>query len=85
MSTLASARFIFAMSLSRKMQMKRIVKAARKIEKKLPAMPRTAEIASGTDAATFSAPDCTFSPAPPESIPDSSSELLSCSTVAGRS
>ena len=35
MSTLASARFIFAMSLSRKMQMKMIVKAARKTEKKL--------------------------------------------------
>ena len=44
--------------------MKRIVKAARKIEKKPPAMPSTVEIASGTDAETFSAPDCTFSPAP---------------------
>ena len=32
--------------------MKRIVKAARKIEKKLPVRPRTAEIASGTSDET---------------------------------
>ena len=55
-STLASARFRFATSLSRNMQMKMIVKAARKPAKKSPAMPSTAEIASGTDAETFSAP-----------------------------
>ena len=48
MRTLPSARFRLAMSVSRNKQMKRIVKAARKIEKKPPAMPRTAEIVSGT-------------------------------------
>ena len=52
--------------------MKRIVKAARKTEKKLPAMPSTAWIASGTDAAIVSAPDWTFSAAP-ESPTESSS------------
>ena len=46
--TLPSARFRLAMSVRRNRQMKRIVNAARKIEKKSPAMPRTAEIASGT-------------------------------------
>ena len=44
------------MSLSRKMQMKMSVKQTRKPEKKLPAMPSTAEIASGTDAEICSEP-----------------------------
>ncbi len=48
MSTLASERFRFPMSLSRNRQTKRIVNAARKTEKKLPAMPSTAGIAFGT-------------------------------------
>ena len=56
MSTLASERLRFAMSVSRKRQMKRIVNPARKTAKKSPAIPSTAEIASGTDADTFSAP-----------------------------
>ena len=46
-STLASARFRWSMSVSRKRQMKRIVKQARKTPKKPPAIPSTAEIASG--------------------------------------
>ena len=55
-STLPSARFRFATSLSRKMQVKRIVKQTRNPVKKSPAMPRTAEIASGTAAETCSEP-----------------------------
>ena len=56
MSTLPSARFMFAMSLSRNTQMKMIVKTTRKPEKMSPAKPSTPAIASGTDAETFSAP-----------------------------
>ncbi len=52
------------MSVNRKRQMKRIVKAARKIEKKSPAIPSTDEIASGTETDTCCAPDWTFSAAP---------------------
>ena len=85
MSTLASERFRFVMSVSRKRQMKRIVNAARKTEKKLPAMPSTAEIASGTDTETCSAPDWTFPAAPESPSHESSSESRSCSTSAGRS
>jgi hypothetical protein len=44
-STLAGEHLRFATALSRKRQMKRIVKPARQIEKKSPAMPSTAEIA----------------------------------------
>ena len=84
-STLPNARFRFAMSLSRKMQMKMIVKAMRKPEKKSPAMPSTAEIASGTDDETFSDPACTFSAAPLSPSHESSSDSRSCSTVCGRS
>ena len=73
------------MSLSRNMQMKMIVKVTRKPEKKSPAMPMTPAIASGTDAETFSAPDCTFSAAPLSPSHESSSEARSCSTSAGRS
>ena len=47
-STLASERLRLPMSLSRNRQTKRIVNDARKTEKKLPATPSTAEIASGT-------------------------------------
>ncbi len=57
MSMLASERLRLAMSLSRKRQMKRIVKAARKMLKKSPAMPSMASIVSGTDVETVSAPD----------------------------
>ena len=39
-------------------------------------MPSTAEIASGTDAETFSAPDWTFSPAPPSRPATTSSSEL---------
>ncbi len=63
-SMLASARFRLPMSVSRKRQMKRIVNAARKMLKKLPAMPSIALMASGTDAAIVSAPAWTFSAAP---------------------
>ena len=55
-STLPSARFRFATSLSRKMQVKRIVKQMRNAVKKPPAMPSTAEIASGTAAEICSDP-----------------------------
>ena len=74
------------MSLSRKRQMKRIVKLARKTPKKLPAMPSTAEIASGTETETSCAPSWTF-PAAPESPSQegNSSESRRLSTVAGRS
>ena len=65
--------------------MKRIVKAATKIVKKLPATPSMAEIVSGTDAETSSAPDSTFSAAPESPSHDSSSDSRSCSTVAGNS
>jgi hypothetical protein len=65
--------------------MNRIVKQARKLEKKPPAIPSTAEIASGTDDETCSDPDCTFSAAPVSPSPDNSSDPRSCSTVAGRS
>src|SRR5262245_30411802 len=65
--------------------MNRIVKRARKTPKKSPAIPRTAEMASGTEADTRCAPSCTFSAAPESPIPESSSEFLSCSTVVGRS
>ena len=41
--------------------MKMTVKQTRKAEKKLPAIPSTAEIASGTDAEICSDPACTFS------------------------
>ena len=86
MSTLPSARFMFAMSLSKNMQMKMIVKAMRKREKKSPAMPSTPVIASGTAAETFSAPVCTFPAAPlSPSHDESSSDSRSCSTSAGRS
>ena len=84
-STLASARFRFATSLSRNMQMKMIVKQMRKPERKPPAMPSTPAIASGTDAATFSAPVCTFSAAPLSPSDDSSSDSRSCSTIVGSS
>ena len=84
MSTLASDRFRLAMSLSRKTQMKMSVNPARKTEKKLPAMPSTAEIASGTEAAILSAPACTFSAPPLVPSHDSSPESRSFSTVAGR-
>jgi hypothetical protein len=56
-STLASERFRFVTSVSRKRQMNRIVNAARKMEKKSPAMPSTPEIASGIDNETSCAPD----------------------------
>ena len=62
-----------------------IVKAMRKPEKKSPAMPSTAEIASGTDDETSSDPACTFSAAPLSPSHDSSSDSRSCSTVCGRS
>ena len=44
--------------------MKRIVKPARKTPKKSPAIPSTAEIASGTEAEICCAPSWTFPPAP---------------------
>ena len=65
--------------------MKMIVKAIRKPEKKSPAMPSTAEIASGTEAEIFSAPACTFSAAPLSPSQESSSDSRNCSTIAGRS
>ena len=66
--------------------MKRIVKPARKTPKKPPAMPRTAEIASGTETETCCAPSWTF-PAAPESPSQegSSSESRRLSTICGRS
>ena len=84
--TLVSERLRFPTSVSRKRQMKRIVKPARKTVKKLPAMPSTDEIASGIDTETCSAPSCTF-PAAPESPSqdESSSDARSSSTSAGRS
>ena len=56
-STLPKACFSLTMSLRRNRQMKMIVKVTRNAEKKPPAMPSTAEIASGTPDETFSAPD----------------------------
>ena len=85
-STLPNAAFSLTTSVSRNMQMKMIVKATRKMETKSPAMPSTAEIASGTAAETSSPPDCTFSAAPlSPSQPESSSDSRSCSIVCGRS
>ena len=83
--TLPSARFRFAMSLSRNRQTKMTVKQMRKAEKKLPAIPSTAEIASGTDAEICSDPACTFPAAPLSPSQDSSSDARSCSTIAGSS
>ena len=65
--------------------MKMIVKQMRKPEKKPPAIPSTAEIASGTAAEIFSEPAWTFSAAPLSPSQDSSSDARSCSTVCGRS
>ena len=73
------------MSLSRNRQTKMTVKQMRKPEKKLPAIPSTAEIASGTDAEICSDPACTFPAAPLSPSQDSSSDARSCSTVAGSS
>ena len=84
-STLPSDRLRFAMSLSRKRQMKRIVNAARKSEKNPPAIPRTAEIALGTSCETCWAPSWTFPAAPESPSHESSSESCSCWTVAGSS
>src|SRR5215207_1096106 len=83
LSTLASERFRFPTSVSRKRHVKSTVKPATKIVKKSPAMPSRAEIASGTDAATFSAPDCRFPPAPVSPSQSSSPDSRSCSTVWG--
>ena len=47
---------MFSTSARKKRQMKRIVKPARKIEKKSPAIPSTAETASGTETEVLSAP-----------------------------
>ena len=63
-STLASARLSRSMSVSRKMQMNMIVKHARNTPKKPPAMPSTAEIASGTETEICWAPSWRFPPAP---------------------
>jgi hypothetical protein len=85
MRTLASERLRLTMSLSRNRQMKRIVKAARKIPKKLPAMPRTAETASGTETETSCAPSWTLPAAPVSpSHPESSSDSRRLCTVCGR-
>ena len=65
--------------------MKRIVKAARKTEKKSPAIPSIAEIASGTETDTSSAPDWTFSAAPESPSHESSSDSRRPSTIDGRS
>ena len=85
MSTLASARLRFTMSLSRNRQMKRIVNAARNTPKKLPAMPSTPEIASGIDTETSCAPSCTFSAAPESPSQESSSDSRRSSTIVGSS
>ena len=54
--------------------MKMTVKQTRKPETKPPAMPSTAEIASGTAAETCSDPACTFSAAPLSPSQESSSD-----------
>ena len=76
---------ILPMSINRNRQTKRIVNAARKTLKKSPAMPSTALIASGTDAAIEFAPASTFSAAPLSPTASSSSEDRSWSTSSGRS
>ena len=73
------------MSVKRKRQMKRIVNAPRKTEKKVPPMPSTAEIASGTDTETCSAPDWTFPAAPLSPSQESPPASRRSSTVCGRS
>ncbi len=65
--------------------MKRIVKAARKTPKKPPAIPSTAEIASGIETETCSAPDCTFSAAPLSPSQESPPASRRSETVCGRS
>ena len=84
MSTLASERFRFAMSESRNRQMNRIVKPARKTLKKSPAMPSTAEIASGTETETCSAPSWTFPAAPESPSQESSSDSRRSATICGK-
>ena len=84
-STLPSDRLSLPTSVSRKRQMKMIVKAARKSPKKSPAMPSTALIVSGTETETLSAPDCTFSAAPESPIESSSLDSRRLCTVCGRS
>ena len=65
--------------------MKMIVKQMRNAEKKSPAMPSTAEIASGTAAEISSEPAWTFSAAPLSPSHESSSDSRSCSMVVGSS
>jgi hypothetical protein len=85
MSTLPSARFMFSTSAMKKRQMKRIVNPARNTPKKSPAMPRTAEIVSGTEAAVLFAPSSRFPPTPVSPSHESSSDERSWSIVSGSS
>src|SRR4029453_18430939 len=85
MSRLATARLRLSTSHRKKRQMKRIVNPARKTSKKSPAIPRTAEIASGTDADVLCAPSCALPPIPVSPSHESSSEERSWSIVWGSS
>ena len=84
-SMLRAVSFRCDMSTSRKSARKRTVNSESPMEKALPATPRIALIASGTDAERLFAPSCTFSADPESPIEDSSSESRSWATSSGRS